>query len=162
MRDQDQRYQALIKNTPKGTEILLKAFANETKTEVSLGAKVLNRCFRIVSHWFHTQILCPKTGAELNLHQSLQMPPKRGNNIILSAEVWGRIALLAKLAKGMTDMDRVELIALRINRMTCEEATYLYYRCDDWGTKGIRVMLAGDGTNKERVMEMLSKYRAWK
>ncbi|MBA4544557.1 hypothetical protein H1164_17140 [Thermoactinomyces daqus] len=161
VQDQDPRYQAVIKGTSDGLEILLKAFADETKKEAILGGKALNRCFRIVSHWLHTQVLCPKTGAELNLHQSLRNVPKRGRTIILSEESWRRIALLAKVSKGMVDMNRVELIALRINRMTHEEVTYLYLcRCDDdWGIKGLRIMLAGDGTDKEKVKEMLSKYR---
>lgn len=147
----------------KQTGLVLKRDGN--KMEV-LGAEQFNRCFRIISHWLQLLVICPKTGAPLNLHLRLKNLPKRGRTIEISEDAWTRIAFLAKLTKGMTDMNRVELIALRINRMTREECVYWYSwtnrpeHVGTWSVKGLRIMLAGDGTDREAVQKMLSDLRS--
>lgn len=149
----------------KQNSLILKEDGKNVET---LGEKQFNRCFRIISYWLQTLVICPKTGAPLNLHQKLQnLPKQRGRKIDISRDAWIRIALLAKLVKGMTDMNRVELIALRINRFSYEECSYWYSRVAhlspkmcEWSIKGLRIMLAGDGSDREAVQEMLADLRS--
>lgn len=73
------------------------------------------------------------------------------NTLPLDDEAGYRIALIFLLAKGIRDLDRVELIARRISRFTREEAAYWHSRCTDygdvqnrWGKKGLAIMLCGE------------------
>ena len=73
------------------------------------------------------------------------------NTLPLDDEAGYRIALIFLLAKGIRDLDRVELIARRIASFTREEASYWHSRCTDfddvrnkWGRKGLAIMLCGE------------------
>lgn len=78
------------------------------------------------------------------------------NVLPLDDEAGYRIALIFLLAKGIRDLDRVELIARRISRFTREEAAYWHSRCTDygdvqnrWGKKGLAIMLCGESGDED-------------
>lgn len=72
-------------------------------------------------------------------------------NLPLDEEAGAKLALIFKLTDRVKDMERVELIARRINRFTREEATYWLSRivhfgpeAGRWSVAGMRIMLAGE------------------
>ena len=75
------------------------------------------------------------------------------------------MALIFKLQERMSDLDRVELIARRVERFTREEAHYWLTRstqfspeANRWAQAGMRIMLGGQRGDKA-VTEMLEKLR---
>ncbi|MCF7668419.1 MAG: hypothetical protein K9N48_01430 [Verrucomicrobia bacterium] len=90
-------------------------------------------------------------GAPLELHQFLNGPriSFRGN-LPLDDEAGYKIALIFKLHERIKELDRIELIARRIDRFTREEAGYWYSRittfgeaANRWAAAGMKTMLAG-------------------
>lgn len=78
------------------------------------------------------------------------------NVLPLDDEAGYRLALIFILAKGIRDLDRVELIAHRVSRFTREEAAYWHSRCTDygdvknrWGKKGLAIMLCGESGDED-------------
>jgi hypothetical protein len=80
----------------------------------------------------------------LDLHQFLQGKSVtfRGN-LPLDEGAGAKIALLFRLQERVKDLDRVELMALRIDSFTAEEATYWLSRILHFGTAGNRWAAAG-------------------
>ena len=87
----------------------------------------------------------------LDLHQFLQGPSIafRGN-LPLDEGTGSKLALLFRLQERVQDLDRVELIARRIDSFTTEEATYWLSRIlhfnrpsNRWAIAGMRIMLGG-------------------
>jgi hypothetical protein len=71
-------------------------------------------------------------------------------NLPLDEEAGCKLALLFKLQERVKDMDRVELIARRVDRFTREEAAYWYSRmtsfgdaANRWAMAGMKIMLSG-------------------
>ena len=71
-------------------------------------------------------------------------------NLPLNDEAGAKIALLCKLQERVQDLDRVELMAWRIERFSREEALYWWTRVTQfgpeaslWAQAGMRVMLGG-------------------
>ena len=71
-------------------------------------------------------------------------------NLPLDDEAGYKLALIFKLQERIREIDRVELIARRVNRFTREEAGYWYSRittygdaANRWAAAGMKVMLAG-------------------
>ena len=95
--------------------------------------------------------VCDKAGIPLELHRFLQ--GKRitfRGNLPLDEEAGCKLALLFKLQERIKEMDRVELIARRVDRFTREEAAYWHSRftsfgdaANRWAASGMKVMLAG-------------------
>jgi len=86
-------------------------------------------------------------------------------NLPLDNEAGPKLALIFKLQKRMSDLDRVELIARRVERFTREEAHYWLTRstqfspeANRWAQAGMRIMLGGQRGDKA-VTEMLEKLR---
>jgi len=95
--------------------------------------------------------VCDKAGIPLELQQVLQRKriSFRGN-LPLDEEAGCKLALLFKLQERIKEMDRVELIARRVDRFTREEAAYWHSRvtsfgdaANRWAAAGMKVMLAG-------------------
>jgi hypothetical protein len=68
----------------------------------------------------------------------------------LDEEAGAKLAILFRLQERVADLDRVELIARRADRLTREEASYLLSRMtrfdpasNRWATVGLRIMLGG-------------------
>lgn len=71
-------------------------------------------------------------------------------NLPLSEEAGYKLGLIFKLRERIQDLDRVELIARRIERFTREEAAYWYSRITNfgeeanrWARAGMRLILGG-------------------
>ncbi len=95
--------------------------------------------------------VCDETGAPLELQRYLTKEGLRLRvNLPLDDEAGAKIALICKLQERVTDMDRVELIARRVERFTREEAAYWLSRMTSfspdarrWAAAGMRIMLGG-------------------
>lgn len=87
-------------------------------------------------------------------------------DIPLDAEASAKLSLIFTLQRGVKDMDRVELIALRVARFSREEAEYWLGRTRDygsdanrWAVAGMRVMLGGPAGDSEVLQDMLARWR---
>jgi len=86
-------------------------------------------------------------------------------NLPLSEEAGSKLSLIFKLRERILDMDRVELIAWRVERFTREEAVYWLSRITQygaapnrWARAGLRLMLGGQpGDN--HIPKMLERFR---
>ncbi len=101
-------------------------------------------------------------GIPLELHRFLNGSriTFRGN-LPLDDEAGVKLALLFKLQERIKELDRVELMARRIERFTKEEAAYWYSRitsfspaANRWAAAGMKIMLSGHRGDKN-VQEML-------
>ena len=104
--------------------------------------------------------------APLELHRFLagDRIAFRGN-LPLDDEAGSKLVMLFKLQERMRDMDRVELIARRIERFTREEAGYWLSRmtnfgaeANSWAASGMKIMLGGQSGDK-RVAKVLEQLR---
>lgn len=98
----------------------------------------------------------------LDLHQFLggKQISFRGN-LPLNEQAGAKLGLLFKLQSRVKDMDRVELMALRVSKFTGEEASYWLSRISHFGTAtnrwaeaGMRIMLGGQ-SGDPAIAEML-------
>jgi len=110
--------------------------------------------------------VCDRAGIPLELQQFLngKRITFRGN-LPLDEEAGPKLAMIFKLQERITEMDRVELIARRVNRFTREEVSYWYSRitsfgkaANRWALSGMKVMLAGQPRDPH-VETMLDKLR---
>ena len=105
-------------------------------------------------------------GIPLELHRLL--PNGRilfRGNLPLDDEAGAKLALIFKLQERLTDMDRVELIAWRVERFSREEALYWLTRATQygnavnrWAQAGMRLMLGGQPGDKA-ILDLLEKLR---
>ncbi len=86
-------------------------------------------------------------------------------NLPLDDEAGYKMALIFKLQERIKDLDRIELIARRVDRFTREEAAYWYSRittygdaANRWAMAGMKVMLSGN-TKDAHVGKMLAELR---
>ena len=102
---------------------------------------------------------------ELNRFLRGQRITFRGN-LPLDDEAGIKLALFFKLQERIKELDRIELMARRIDRFTKEEAAYWYSRmtsfgpvANRWAAAGMKIMLSGHGGDRKRVQEMLDGLR---
>jgi hypothetical protein len=86
-------------------------------------------------------------------------------NLPLDEEAGTKLALIFKLQERIIDMDRVELLAWRVERFSREEAVYWLTRLTQygpttgrWAQAGMRIMLGGQPGDKE-ITKMLERQR---
>jgi len=86
-------------------------------------------------------------------------------NLPLDEEAGAKLALLFKLQERVGDMDRVELMAWRVERFSREEAVYWMSRTSQfgepanrWAQAGMRMMLGGQPGDRAAT-DMLEKIR---
>lgn len=105
-----------------------------------------------------------KQGIPLELHRFLEGTrlPFRGN-LPLDEEAGLKLGLLFKLQERIKELDRVELMARRIDRFTKEEASYWHSRmtsfgpaANRWAMAGMKIMLGGI-SGDAAVAEMLAE-----
>jgi hypothetical protein len=105
--------------------------------------------------------------APLELHRFLagDRIAFRGN-LPLDDEAGSKLVMLFKLQERMRDLDRVELMARRIERFTREEAGYWLSRmtnfgaeANSWAASGMKIMLGGQSGDKKRVTKVLEQLR---
>jgi hypothetical protein len=109
--------------------------------------------------------VCDEIGAPLELQRYLTQEGLRLRvNLPLDEEAGAKLALICKLQERVDDMDRVELIARRVERFTREEAAYWLSRMTTfspdairWAVAGLRIMLGGQAKDPgvQRVLEKL-------
>ncbi|MBA4544188.1 hypothetical protein H1164_15095 [Thermoactinomyces daqus] len=129
-----------------------------------LHGQPLRRCLpairRIVSH------VCDYAGIPLELQKFFNRDriTYRGN-LPLDEEAGAKLALIFKLQERVADLDRVELMAWRVERFSREEAIYWFTRATQygkaasrWALAGMRVMLGGPAGDKE-TQHMLTQIR---
>lgn len=88
--------------------------------------------------------VCDEAGIPLGLEQFLKKGPisLRGN-LPLDEEAGCKLALIFRMQERVADLDRVELIARRVERFTREEAVYWHSRTNNFGEAANRWALAG-------------------
>lgn len=100
----------------------------------------------------------------LDLHQFLtgKQITFRGN-LPLDENAGAKLGLLFRLQQRVKDLDRVELMSVRINNFTAEEASYWLSRIlhfsdasNRWAAAGMRIMLGGQ-TGDPAIAEMLKQ-----
>lgn len=110
--------------------------------------------------------VCDDTGIPLDLQRYLSNGRLafRGN-LPLDEEAGAKLSLIFKLSERVQDMDRVELIAWRVERFSREEAAYWLTRATQygeaasrWAVAGMRIVLGGQ-PGDEAVLRMLEKLR---
>lgn len=110
--------------------------------------------------------VCDDAGIPLELHRFFNNGriTFRGN-LPLDEEAGVKLSLIFKLQERVKDMDRVELIARRVERFSREEAVYWLTRATQygmdpnrWALAGMRVMLGGQPEDRA-VLQMLEKLR---
>jgi hypothetical protein len=110
--------------------------------------------------------ICDHAGIPLELHQFLD--GKRivfRGNLPLDYEAGSKMALMFKLQERIKELDRVELIARRVDRFTREEASYWYSRmstfgeaANRWAAAGMKIMLGGQPSDSN-IETMLADLR---
>ncbi len=91
--------------------------------------------------------------------------PRFRGNLPLDEEAGCKLALIFKLQERVKEIDRVELIARRVDRFTQEEAAYWLSRITNfgdvanrWAVSGMKIMLSGHPHDKA-VEKMLDQLR---
>ena len=136
-----------------------------TRDRGVLHGEQLRRCVPIIRRIVSR--VQDKNGIPLELHRFLEGTRLifRGN-LPLDEEAGLKLALLFKLQERIKKMDRVELMARRIDRFTREEASYWYSRmtsfspaANRWAMAGMKIMLGGNSGDKA-VAAMLAELQA--
>lgn len=100
---------------------------------------------------------------ELQRYLSQDRPTFRGN-LPLDDETGCKLALIFKLQERVKELDRVELIARRVERFTREEAAYWLSRISNfgedanrWAVSGLKIVLGGQPKDQgvDRMLEQL-------
>jgi len=124
----------------------------------------LRRCLPVIRSVISG--ICDDAGIPLDLHRFIDNSriTFRGN-LPLNEEAGTKLSLIFKLQERVKDMDRVELIAWRVERFSSEEAAYWLTRAihygdaaNRWARAGMRTMLGGQPGDKA-VLRMLEKLR---
>ncbi len=130
----------------------------------SIYGQSLRRCLPVIRSMMSR--VCDPAGIPLELHKvfSNGRIELRGN-LPLDEETGAKLALVSKLQERVEDLDRVELIALRIDQFTREEAMYWLARIahygpaeSRWACAGMRILLGGQPGDKA-IPGMLSQLR---
>ncbi|MCL6597624.1 MAG: hypothetical protein K6T81_02650 [Alicyclobacillus macrosporangiidus] len=138
--------------------------ANLLKERGYLYGQALRRCRPVLRRILAN--VCDGSGIPLELNRYLgdRRISFRGN-LPLDAEAGDKLALLFKLQERVSDMDRVELMAWRIERFTAEEAAYWLTRITQygdapnrWAQAGLRILLGGQ-PGDPTVLDMLQQLR---
>lgn len=124
----------------------------------------LRRCLPVIRAIISS--VCDNAGIPLDLQRFLNNGriAFRGN-LPLDEEAGAKLSLIFKLQERLKDMNRVELIAWRVQRFSREEAAYWLTRAthygnaaNRWAQAGMRIMLGGQPGDKA-VLSMIEKLR---
>jgi hypothetical protein len=125
----------------------------------------LRRCLPVIREIIAR--VCDDAGIPLELNRFfLNVRITFRGNLPLDEEAGAKLSLIFKLQERMKDMDRVELIARRVERFSHEETAYWLSRATQyglegnrWAQAGMRIMLGGQPKDKA-VLSMLEKLRS--
>jgi hypothetical protein len=152
--------------TPKedSDEVGVASKGNALRERGVFYGQALRRCLPIIRHIVSG--VCDEAGVPLELQRYFSNGHLsfRGN-LPLNREAGPKLSLIFKLSERILDMDRVELIAWRVERFSVEEATYWLARATQygeaanrWAQAGMRIMLGGQPGDKS-IQSMLEKLR---
>lgn len=144
---------------------------NESETEeASLEERglVYGESFRTILPVLRTILssVCDHAEIPMGLERFLMRPDSdfRGN-LPLDEQAGCKLALIFRLQERVPQLERVELIARRVERFTEEEAAYWHSRTTNfgeaanrWAIAGARLMLGGQ-TGDSAIKEMLDRLR---
>lgn len=113
------------------------------------------------------ETVCDDGGVPLELQRFFsQEGLKFRDNLPFDEEAGAKIALILRLQERLASPDRVELMARRIQCFSREEAAYWLSRttsygedANRWALSGLRVMLAGQGSQDPGIERMLLRLR---
>jgi len=105
-------------------------------------------------------------GIPLEIQRYIEgLPVAYRGNLPLDEETGFKFALMFKLQERLKELDRVELMARRVEKFSREEAAYWHSRISDfspeanrWAQTGLRIMLAGQ-PHDPAIQTMLEKLR---
>ena len=126
--------------------------------------QALRRCLPVIRQIVSG--VCDEAGVPLDLQRyfSNGQLTFRGN-LPLNKEAGPKLSLIFKLSERVLDMDRVELMAWRVERFSAEETVYWLTRATQfgeaasrWAQAGMRIMLGGQPGDKA-IQSMLEKMR---
>lgn len=126
--------------------------------------QALRRCLPVIRTIVSN--VCDPAGIPLELQRFLNNGRLtiRGN-LPLDEEAGAKLSLIFKLQEGIKNMDRVELIAWRVERFSREEAAYWLTRATQygeaasrWARAGMRLILGGQPGDRA-ILPMLEKLR---
>lgn len=144
------------------------ADADSTKTTLKdrglLYGASLRRCLPVIR--IIVTPVCDPAGIPLELQRFLGNGRIRfRGNLPLDEEAGVKLALIFKLQERIKDLDRVELIAWRVERFSREEAFYWLTRAvqygnsaNRWAQAGMRIILGGQPGTKD-ITAMLEQLR---
>ncbi|SHE33815.1 hypothetical protein SAMN02745218_00177 [Desulfofundulus australicus DSM 11792] len=124
----------------------------------------LRRCLPVIRNIVSR--VCDHAGVPLELQRVFDNGriTFRGN-LPLDEEAGAKLSLIFKLREGVKDMDRIELMAWRVQRFSREEAVYWLTRATQygeaasrWARSGMRIMLGGQPGDRE-ILHLLEKLR---
>lgn len=124
----------------------------------------LRRCLPVIRAILSR--ICDPAGVPLDLHRFFAngRVAFRGS-LPLDEEAGAKLSLIFKLRERVKDMDRVELMARRVDRFSREEAAYWLARASHygepasrWARAGMRIMLGGQ-PGDEAISHMLEQLR---
>ncbi|MGE5593991.1 MAG: hypothetical protein ACM3X3_09980 [Betaproteobacteria bacterium] len=124
----------------------------------------LRRCLPVIRAILSR--VCDPAGIPLDLHRFFAngRVAYRGN-LPLDEEAGAKLSLIFKLQERVKDMDRVELMARRVDHFSREEAAYWLARATHygepasrWARAGMRIMLGGQ-PGDEAIRRMLEQLR---
>ena len=126
----------------------------------------LRRCKPAIRYMM-SQVL-DDMGRPLGIQELIDDKIEYRGQIPLDVTTGAKLALLFKLHPKVRDMNRIELMAWRIERFSREETLYwlgkVYLptygkRSIEWAKSGLRLMLAGQQKDKEEVERLLDTLR---
>lgn len=154
------------KNKPVPVFLIMERHKGVLRKQGLLYGQALRRCLPVIRSVISG--VCDDAGIPLDLHRFISNSriTFRGN-LPLNEEAGTKLSLIFKLQERVKDMDRVELIARRVERFSSEEAAYWLTRAihygdaaNRWARSGMRIMLGGHPGDKA-VLSILDKLRRY-
>lgn len=142
------------------------------RTRLKEHGSIYNSALRVCCHAIHLMLSreLDSFGRPAGLQDLIGHRTEYRGNIPLGDETGGKLALLFRLHPRVRNLERVELMAWRIERFTREEALYWVNRVTipisagdrrsvEWAKSGLRLMLAGQQKDVKAVRELLENLR---
>lgn len=125
--------------------------SNKSKLESrgSIHGQSLHRCAPVIRKIVSG--VCDNAGIPMGLQRHFPLNRISFRGVLpLNEEAGIKLSLIFILQEGVTDMDQVEIISLRVNRFSKEEAFYWLTRATQydadvsrWAREGMRIILGG-------------------
>ena len=146
-------------NKPAPVLIVRERLLATVKDRGLIYGQSLRRCIPVIRAILYR--VRDNAGVPLELQQHFQARITFRGDLPLGEEAGVKLALIFKLQERLSDMNRVELIARRVERFSREEAAYWLSRMTQygepasrWAVAGMRIMLGGQaGDEIQQVLD---------